>query len=126
MINSVEMEKLLKEQGLNENFAVVYEKEAYGTQYARFLDVLAAFREMFDKDGKRDVVLLSAPGRSEIGGNHTDHNLGKVLAGSIQLDCIGAVEKTENTITTIKIVSSTDTTLELDFNGEIRKFEKEK
>ena len=41
----------------------------------------------------------------------------------ITLDCF---EETEDTITTIKIVSSTDTTLELDFNGEIRKFEKEK
>ena len=35
-------------------------------------------------------------------------------------------EETEDTITTIKVVNSTDTTLELDFNGEIRKFEKEK
>lgn len=41
----------------------------------------------------------------------------------IVLECF---EETEDTITTIKIVSSTDTTLELDFNGEIRKFEKEK
>lgn len=41
----------------------------------------------------------------------------------ITLECF---EETEETVTTIKIVSSTDTTLELDFNGEIRKFEKEK
>ena len=41
----------------------------------------------------------------------------------ITLDCF---EKTEETITTIKLVNSTQTTLELDFNGEIRKFEKEK
>ena len=41
----------------------------------------------------------------------------------ITLDCF---EETEDTITTIKVVNSTDTTLELDFNGEIRKFEKEK
>ena len=41
----------------------------------------------------------------------------------ITLECF---EETEETVTTIKIVSSTDTTLELDFYGEIRKFEKEK
>lgn len=41
----------------------------------------------------------------------------------ITLDCF---EETEETITTIKVVNSTETTLELDFNGEIRKFEKEK
>jgi galactokinase len=37
---------------------------------------------------------FSAPGRSEIGGNHTDHNHGKVLAASIQLDCIAVAAKT--------------------------------
>ena len=40
----------------------------------------------------------------------------------ITLDCF---EETEETVTNIKIVNSTETTLELDFNGEIRKFEKE-
>jgi outer membrane biogenesis lipoprotein LolB len=39
----------------------------------------------------------------------------------ITLDCL---EETEDTITTIKVINSTDTTLELDFDGEIRKFEK--
>ena len=41
----------------------------------------------------------------------------------ITLDCF---EETEETIKIIKVVNSTETTLELDFNGEIRKFEKEK
>ena len=41
----------------------------------------------------------------------------------ITLDCL---EEAEETITTIKVVSLAETTLELDFNGEIRKFEKEK
>ena len=41
----------------------------------------------------------------------------------ITLDCL---EETEETVTNIKIVNSTETALELDFNGEIRKFEKEK
>ena len=40
----------------------------------------------------------------------------------ITLDCF---EETEETVTNIKIVNSTETTLDLDFNGEIRKFEKE-
>lgn len=39
----------------------------------------------------------------------------------ITLDCF---EETEETVTTIKIVNSTEDTLELDFDGEIRKFEK--
>ena len=39
----------------------------------------------------------------------------------ITLDCF---EETEETVTTIKVVKSTETTLELDFNGEIRTFQK--
>ncbi len=102
MINSKEMEKLLKEQSLDESFAVVYEKDAYGVQYARFLEVLAAFRELFDKEGDREVSLFSAPGRSEIGGNHTDHNHGLVLAAGISLDAIAVASKNDEGIIRIK------------------------
>lgn len=37
------------------------------------------------------MAVFSAPGRTEIGGNHTDHQHGKVLAGSVNLDVIAAV-----------------------------------
>lgn len=37
------------------------------------------------------MLLISAPGRTEIGGNHTDHNRGKVLAASVNLDTLAAV-----------------------------------
>ena len=107
MINSKEMEKLLKEQSLDENFAVVYEKDAYATQYARFLEVLAAFRELFDMDGDREVSLFSAPGRSEIGGNHTDHNHGLVLAAGISLDAIAVASNA--TFNGVAIVSGNGT-----------------
>ena len=55
---------------------------------------------------------------SDLCENYTYNNKTK----EITLDCF---EETDETITTIKIVNSTETTLELDFNGEIRKFEKE-
>jgi galactokinase len=38
--------------------------------------------------GAEDVQLFSSPGRTEIGGNHTDHNFGRVLAGAVNLDNI--------------------------------------
>ena len=38
----------------------------------RYIDVINGFEETFGKDG--DIALFSAPGRTEIGGNHTDHN----------------------------------------------------
>ena len=52
----------------------------------RYIDVINGFEETFGKDG--DIALFSAPGRTEIGGNHTDHQHGCVLAGSVNLDVI--------------------------------------
>ncbi|MBO4409205.1 MAG: galactokinase [Spirochaetales bacterium] len=52
--------------------------------------------------GTKSRALFSTAGRTELGGNHTDHNLGKVLAGSINLDTIAAVHAVpENRVTFI-------------------------
>lgn len=102
MINVKEMELLLKEEKLDESFSVVYEKSAYKKQYTRFLEVLSAFRELFDKNDEREVALFSAPGRSEIGGNHTDHNHGLVLAAGISLDAIAVASKNDDGVIRIK------------------------
>lgn len=42
-------------------------------------------------------MFFSVPGRTELGGNHTDHNHGKVLAASVDLDTIGAVSASYST-----------------------------
>lgn len=54
----------------------------------RYLDVLNSYEEVFGTVEK--AALFSAPGRTEIGGNHTDHQHGCVLAGSVNLDVIAA------------------------------------
>ncbi len=46
--------------------------------------------------GEQDVRLFSAPGRTEVGGNHTDHQHGCVLAGSVNLDIIAVVAPTDD------------------------------
>ena len=46
--------------------------------------------------------MFSAPGRTEVGGNHTDHQLGCVLAGSVDLDVIAVVAKTDDMIVNVK------------------------
>lgn len=68
----------------------------------RYQELVKNFEKTF---GERELCLFSSPGRTEISGNHTDHNHGKVLAGSINLDCIGAAAK--NDADTIRIVSET-------------------
>lgn len=59
------------------------------SQTARYISVLKRHEEYFNS--ARQVFLISAPGRTEIGGNHTDHNHGRVLAAAVNLDTLAAV-----------------------------------
>lgn len=71
-------------------------------QKERYTNLILSYAKRYNTDAESNSIrLFSSPGRSEISGNHTDHNLGKVLAASIQLDCIGAVETTNTDIITI-------------------------
>jgi len=63
-------------------------------QTARYIGAIERFTELF---GEREgVALFSVPGRSEISGNHTDHNHGCVLAGAIDRDIIAVAAKTDD------------------------------
>lgn len=81
-------------------------KKAYVTeenvkeQYDRYINLINEFEALFGKD--RDVRLFSAPGRTEVGGNHTDHNHGRVLAAGINLDAIAAASKNDENIVRVK------------------------
>ena len=59
-------------------------------QTARYTGILKRHEELFHETEK-EVLLISAPGRTEIGGNHTDHNRGRVLAAAVNLDTLAAV-----------------------------------
>ena len=61
---------------------------------ARYIGAIERFTELFGE--REDVVLFSVPGRSEISGNHTDHNHGCVLAGAIDRDIIAVAAKTND------------------------------
>lgn len=78
--------------------------ELYGPaaeqQVARYDSVVRGFEKHFgDSTG---VSFFSAPGRTEVGGNHTDHNHGKVLAAAINLDIIAAAKKTDTGVIRLK------------------------
>lgn len=72
---------------------LAYQKERY----------MKAIKNFEIHYGAGEAEIFSAPGRSEVGGNHTDHQHGEVLAASINLDTIGVVRKTDDN--TIKIIS---------------------
>ena len=72
--------------GENENALCLRcaEAEQYAGRYAKLLD---GFEQYYGKIDR--ISVFSAPGRTEIGGNHTDHQHGCVLAASVNLDVIG-------------------------------------
>ncbi len=84
---------------LDSKLADIYGKENVSSQKERYAEAVSDFLSLY---GEREVALFSVPGRSEISGNHTDHNHGKVLAGSINLDIIAVATKTDNGVITIK------------------------
>ena len=72
----------------DEVFKKLYGDEAIERSRARYRSLLSAYSASY---GDGPVAVVSAPGRTELAGNHTDHNHGKVLAGSVNLDFIAAV-----------------------------------
>jgi len=73
------------------------EETTFAKQTARYQALIREFQYRFSS---ATIHLFSAPGRTEIGGNHTDHNHGKVLAASINLDAIAvAAPVSDNRIT---------------------------
>lgn len=63
-------------------------RNRYKTAAEKFIEI---YSSLLPDDA--DVSLFSVPGRSEIAGNHTDHNHGKVIAASISLDIIAVAAK---------------------------------
>ncbi len=72
-------------------------KKIYGEQAKSQLDRYARIEEKFQAlFGNGEVLFFSTSGRSEIIGNHTDHNHGCVMAAGINLDAVAVVRKTED------------------------------
>lgn len=76
----------------------IYGKKA-AEQKARFEAAAAKFEAIFGTKAER---FFSASGRSEVGGNHTDHNCGRVLACAVSLDVIACVAPREDSIIRVK------------------------
>lgn len=79
-------------------FSKLYGQGQIAEQMNRYRSLIQRYSQVF---GVEELSLFSSPGRSEIGGNHTDHNYGKVLAGSINLDTIAAAAKTDQPVITL-------------------------
>lgn len=76
-------------------FAGLYGETAAARR--RYLALLDRFSRTFPD--KTEAALFSTPGRTEVGGNHTDHNGGHVLAGAVDLDVVAAAAKQNGAVT---------------------------
>ena len=97
--------QMLKDAIMNGEFDARFKRvyvtdEAVKAQHERYVSLANDFAEIFSED--RDVRLFSAPGRTEVGGNHTDHNHGRVLAAGINLDAIAVASKNDENIVRVK------------------------
>ena len=80
-------------------FEELYQQEA-ASQRPRYQALREGFAKQFGSDAGGEY--FSAPGRTEVGGNHTDHNHGRVLAAAVNLDAAAYARKTENGIAVLK------------------------
>ena len=84
---------------LNEKLGYIYGQAAVPAQAQRYLNAIDEFQKIY---GDGEITLYSVAGRSEISGNHTDHNHGCVVAASIDLDIIAVARKRDDGIICVK------------------------
>lgn len=86
-LNNKKYDELLNDIYVDTNL-LDYQRERY----------VKTINEYVSLYGDTDVEIYSAPGRSEVGGNHTDHQHGCVLAAAVNLDAIAVVGRVDNKI----------------------------
>lgn len=108
----------IKSEAAAKRFAEIYCADEAGVQaqQARYLKAVDRFCELFPQ--RENMAIFSAPGRTEVGGNHTDHQHGRVLAAGVNLDVIAITSKRDDAQITIHsegfkpdVVDSTDLTV---------------
>ena len=85
-MNTTQLKSAILDGQFDQRFAFIYGEGAVETQKARYAAAVDTFAKLYGTD--RDAALYSVAGRSELSGNHTDHNHGCVIAASISLDVL--------------------------------------
>lgn len=112
-MNTVEQMLLKIDAGEYDSaFIRMYGSGSVSKQRERYKEAVQSFGELFGRN--RHITLFSAPGRTEIGGNHTDHNHGRVLAASINLDVIAVASPSGNNVIRVQSKGFELDTVELD------------
>lgn len=122
MKTTIEWKKNLEDDGYKNRFLDIYvDENRLEYQKNRYLKAMEQFELLY---GEGPVAIYSAPGRSEVGGNHTDHQHGEVLAASINLDAIAVTRPLSEGI--VRVVSDGYEEIIVDINHlELCEAEKE-
>ncbi|MBQ6844751.1 MAG: galactokinase [Agathobacter sp.] len=90
-MNTKQLIAQIKSGNLDNRLLDIYvDKQTLEYQKKRYVDAIKKYEYYY---GAGEMKLFSAPGRSEVGGNHTDHQHGEVLAGAINLDAIAVAKE---------------------------------
>ena len=116
-MNTKELISAIENGKYAEIFTELYGSENIEAQKKRYICAVNEFSRLYGAE--REVSLFSVAGRSEISGNHTDHNYGRVLAASIDLDIIAVASPRDDMKISIKsegfpkdVVDITDPTVD--------------
>ncbi|MEG0911539.1 MAG: galactokinase family protein [Ruthenibacterium sp.] len=102
MSNTKELIQSIEQGNYDATFRKLYAQDEAVVlkQRARYCDAVMQFAKLYGE--QRTVTLYSAPGRTEIGGNHTDHNNGIVMAAAVNLDIIAVVSQNGDDVVRVK------------------------
>lgn len=96
--------RLILENKLDDSFKYLYGRTNMDIQKDRYIHAIDEFCECFGKTCDQDARIYSSPGRTEIGGNHTDHQHGCVLAGTADMDIVAVVSNRNDNIVRVRSV----------------------
>lgn len=99
-MNTTQLKNIINEGKLDEKLIALYGEAALSFQKERYLKAVDSFISIYGD--YENVGIYSVPGRSELSGNHTDHNAGCVIASSIDLDVIAVAARVDGTVIRIK------------------------
>lgn len=109
-----ELLSALHQGEFDETLRSVYGTQALPVIYGRIESVVEGFCARFDPERRRALCVFSAPGRTELGGNHTDHQNGCALAGSVNMDTLACVAERNDPV--IRVVSRGHDPAEIDIS----------
>ncbi|MBN1155286.1 galactokinase [candidate division KSB1 bacterium] len=100
MASATDLIRFIESDDILPEFRLLYgsHEEEIGRQRERYKRLIVLYKERFTDE---NLSLFSTPGRTEIGGNHTDHNHGRVLAASVNLDSVAIASPVSDAMITV-------------------------